>query len=54
MKFGTSGLRGLSEDLKGRASALYATAFGRYLLESKPPTPGRRDPDRPRLSRFKP
>jgi phosphomannomutase len=34
MKFGTSGLRGLSEDLKGRASALYATAFGRYLLES--------------------
>ncbi len=26
MKFGTSGLRGLSEDLKGRASALYATA----------------------------
>ncbi|WP_160010310.1 phosphomannomutase [Rhizobium sp. 18055] len=35
MKFGTSGLRGLSEDLKGRASALYATAFGHYLLESK-------------------
>jgi phosphomannomutase len=34
MKFGTSGLRGLSKDLKGRASALYATAFGRYLLES--------------------
>ena len=34
MKFGTSGLRGLSEDLKGRASALHATAFGRYLLES--------------------
>ncbi len=34
MKFGTSGLRGLSEDLKGRASALYATAFGRHLLES--------------------
>jgi phosphomannomutase len=34
MKFGTSGLRGLSEDLKGRASALYATAFGRYLLDS--------------------
>jgi phosphomannomutase len=32
MKFGTSGLRGLSADLKGRASALYATAFGRYLL----------------------
>jgi phosphomannomutase len=35
MKFGTSGLRGLSEDLKGRASALYATAFGRYLLDSR-------------------
>ena len=34
MKFGTSGLRGLSVDLKGRASALYATAFGRYLLDS--------------------
>jgi phosphomannomutase len=33
MKFGTSGLRGLSVDLKGRASALYATAFGRYLLD---------------------
>ncbi|MBX4963889.1 phosphomannomutase [Rhizobium binae] len=32
MKFGTSGLRGLSADLKGRASALYATAFGKYLL----------------------
>ncbi|MDM9625159.1 phosphomannomutase [Rhizobium sp. S152] len=32
MKFGTSGLRGLSEDLKGRAPALFATAFGRYLL----------------------
>ena len=34
MKFGTSGLRGLSADLKGRASALYAAAFGHYLLES--------------------
>ncbi|MBB4171300.1 phosphomannomutase, partial [Rhizobium sp. BK538] len=33
MKFGTSGLRGLSVDLKGQASALYATAFGRYLLD---------------------
>ena len=33
MKFGTSGLRGLSVDLKGRGSALYA-AFGRYLLDS--------------------
>ncbi|WP_455872558.1 phosphomannomutase [Rhizobium yanglingense] len=34
MKFGTSGLRGLSTDLKGRASVVYATAFGQYLLES--------------------
>src|SRR5690606_27368798 len=34
MKFGTSGLRGLSTDLKGPASRLYAAAFGRYLLES--------------------
>ncbi|MDI7864522.1 phosphomannomutase [Rhizobiaceae bacterium n13] len=34
LKFGTSGLRGLSVDLTGRAAALYATAFGRYLLES--------------------
>src|SRR6478752_4902314 len=40
MKFGTSGLRGLSEDLKGRASALYATAFGRYLLDSGRVNPG--------------
>ena len=35
MKFGTSGLRGLSADLKGRSSALYAAAFGKYLLQSK-------------------
>lgn len=34
MKFGTSGLRGLSVDLEGRASVVYATAFGQYLLES--------------------
>ncbi|MBB4066428.1 phosphomannomutase [Gellertiella hungarica] len=34
LKFGTSGLRGLSTDLVGRASALYATAFGRSLLEA--------------------
>lgn len=34
MKFGTSGLRGLSVDLIGRASALYSTAFGGYLLDS--------------------
>lgn len=40
MQFGTSGLRGLSEDLKGRASALYATAFGRTLLDSGLASPG--------------
>ncbi len=34
LKFGTSGLRGLSEDLKGEASAIYATAFARHLLNS--------------------
>lgn len=34
LKFGTSGLRGLSVDLEGRASAVYATAFARYLLAS--------------------
>lgn len=34
LKFGTSGLRGLSEDLKGKASAIYATAFARHLLQS--------------------
>ena len=31
-KFGTSGLRGLSTELVGAVSALYATAFARYLL----------------------
>ncbi|WP_288431594.1 phosphomannomutase [uncultured Agrobacterium sp.] len=34
LKFGTSGLRGLSEDLKGKASAVYATAFARHLLNA--------------------
>ncbi len=34
MKFGTSGLRGLSVDLKGRASVVYATAFARNLLKN--------------------
>ncbi|NWJ26921.1 polysaccharide biosynthesis phosphomannomutase UppO [Rhizobium sp. RM] len=34
LKFGTSGLRGLSVDLKGKASAVYATAFARHLLKS--------------------
>lgn len=34
MKFGTSGLRGLASDLSGPASARYAAAFGRHLLEA--------------------
>ncbi|MGY5778045.1 phosphomannomutase [Rhizobium sp. LEGMi135b] len=40
LKFGTSGLRGLSADLTGRASALYATAFARHLLKSGHAKPG--------------
>lgn len=32
LKFGTSGLRGLSIDLEGPATALYAAAFARHLL----------------------
>ncbi|WP_179119607.1 phosphomannomutase [Ensifer adhaerens] len=40
MKFGTSGLRGLSEELKGEPSARYATAFARYLLTSGRSQPG--------------
>ncbi|WP_174718620.1 phosphomannomutase [Rhizobium sp. 11515TR] len=40
MKFGTSGLRGLSADLTGRASALYATAFARHLLKNGHAKPG--------------
>lgn len=34
VKFGTSGLRGLSTDLVGSVSALYATAFARHMLTS--------------------
>ncbi|AFL51446.1 phosphomannomutase [Sinorhizobium fredii] len=34
MKFGTSGLRGLSVDLLAAGAAIYADAFGRYLIES--------------------
>ncbi|MCA1494655.1 phosphomannomutase [Ensifer sp. NBAIM29] len=34
MKFGTSGLRGLSIDLAVGGAAIYAKAFGRYLFES--------------------
>ncbi len=33
LKFGTSGLRGLSTDLVGKASAVYATAFARHLKQ---------------------
>nr|WP_325264376.1 phosphomannomutase [uncultured Rhizobium sp.] len=40
MKFGTSGLRGLVVDLEGRASALYATAFARHLIEAGLAKPG--------------
>jgi phosphomannomutase len=34
LKFGTSGLRGLSSELNGQASAIYAAAFARHLLEN--------------------
>lgn len=34
LKFGTSGLRGLSVDLKGRPSYVYAAAFAVFLLRS--------------------
>lgn len=34
VKFGTSGLRGLSTDLVGSVSALYSTAFARHMLET--------------------
>ncbi|WP_313195712.1 phosphomannomutase [Shinella zoogloeoides] len=40
LKFGTSGLRGLSVDLEGPASALYATAFARHLLAAGLARPG--------------
>lgn len=40
LKFGTSGLRGLSTDLNGPAAALYATAFAQYLLASGQAKPG--------------
>ncbi|MBT9371612.1 phosphomannomutase [Rhizobium sp. CSW-27] len=42
MKFGTSGLRGLVTELEGHMSALYATAFARYLLSSGKAKPGDR------------
>lgn len=34
-KFGTSGLRGLSTELVGSVSALYATAFARFLFDNR-------------------
>lgn len=42
MKFGTSGLRGLVTDLQGHATALYATAFARHLLDAGCAKPGAR------------
>lgn len=40
LKFGTSGLRGLSRELEGPPAALYATAFARHLLDSGLANPG--------------
>ncbi|MET3614281.1 phosphomannomutase [Rhizobium aquaticum] len=40
LKFGTSGLRGLSEDLKGEPSFVYAKAFALYLFNSGLAQPG--------------
>lgn len=40
LKFGTSGLRGLSIDLEGPPAALYATAFARHLIGSGLATKG--------------
>ncbi|MCV9999225.1 phosphomannomutase [Pararhizobium sp. YC-54] len=40
LKFGTSGLRGLSTDLNGPAAAIYATAFAHYLMSSGQAKPG--------------
>ena len=40
VKFGTSGLRGLSSDLAGSVSARYATAFARFLLSGNLSKPG--------------
>ncbi|HZG29613.1 MAG TPA: phosphomannomutase [Ensifer sp.] len=40
LKFGTSGLRGLSADLKGEPSFIYARAFALYLFDSGLAKPG--------------
>ena len=42
LKFGTSGLRGLSSELNGQLSAIYATAFAWHLLENGVAKPGDR------------
>jgi phosphomannomutase len=34
LKFGTSGLRGLSVDMMGRPTAIYVSAFARHLVQS--------------------
>ncbi|PZU81590.1 MAG: phosphomannomutase [Shinella sp.] len=40
VKFGTSGLRGLSSELVGSVSALYSTAFAQFLLSGGLASPG--------------
>jgi phosphomannomutase len=40
LKFGTSGLRGLSVDLIGRPTAVYVSAFAQHLIESGLAVPG--------------
>lgn len=42
LKFGTSGLRGLSADLVGSPSFVYAAAFSKYLLDEGLAGPGSR------------
>jgi len=34
LKFGTSGLRGVASDLRGKATARYTDAFARHLIRS--------------------
>ena len=40
LKFGTSGLRGLSVDLIGRPTAVYVSAFAQHLIDSGLAVPG--------------
>ncbi|TCU14762.1 phosphomannomutase [Rhizobium sullae] len=42
LKFGTSGLRGLSVDLKGKPSFVYSAAFATFLLRNRIAKPGDR------------